>query len=316
MGRYILKRLLLILPVILGVSFLVFFIMDLAPGSIIDTQMTQEGMTGEAVSLLREQYHLEGSVFTRYLVYMSHFVRGDLGRSYITHAPVLSSYLEKLPATLVLAFASILVSLIISLPFGILSAVRRGTITDNVCMALSILGLSIPNFWLGMMLIILIALNVPWIPTSGFSGPASVILPAVTIGTGLTASLARTTRSAMLDVLSQEYLKTERAKGHSEFHVVTKYAFRNALIPVITVAGGQFAACLGGSVLTETVFAWPGVGRLIIDSVNARDIPMVVGCVILKSISISLVVLVVDLLYAAADPRIREVYRKGERVVR
>lgn len=310
MYRYIIRRLFLMIPVILGVSFLVFFIMDMAPGDIVETQIAEEGMTEEEIALLREEYGLNRSVILRYAVYMGRFIRGDLGRSYVTGAPVLRGYLEKMPATMALACASILVSLLISLPLGVLSAVRRGSVTDNVSMALCVLGLSIPNFWLGMMLILVIALNVSWIPTSGFAGISSLILPALTIGTGLTAGLARTTRSAMLDVLSREYLKTERAKGNSELRVVTRFAFRNALIPVITVAGGQFAACLGGSVLTETVFAWPGVGRLIIDSVTARDVPMVVGCVILKSVSISMVVLLTDLLYAVVDPRIRTLYTK------
>ena len=283
MLRYALKRLLLMIPVIIGVSFLIFFIMDLAPGNIIDTKIAEDNMTAEEEALLREQYNLHGSMISRYLKYMGGLVRGDLGKSYITGKPVLESYLEKLPATIVLAAASILVSVIISIPLGIYSAIKRGTFTDNSCMVLSFLGLSIPNFWLGLMLIITIALNVKWIPTSGFRGIASVILPAITVGTGLTATLARTTRSSMLDVLNQDYLRTERAKGNSEFKVVMRYALVNALIPIITIAGGQFAACLGGSVLTETIFAWPGVGRLIIDSVNSRDVPMVVGCIILKS---------------------------------
>ena len=313
MLRYAIKRLLLMIPVIIGVSFLIFFIMDLAPGNIIDTKIAEENMTEEETELLREQYNLNGSMISRYFKYMGGLVRGDLGKSYITGRPVLESYLEKMPATIVLAAASILVSIIISIPLGIYSAIKRGTFTDNTCMVLSFLGLSIPNFWLGLMLIITIALNVKWIPTSGFRGIASVILPAITVGTGLTATLARTTRSSMLDVLNQDYLRTERAKGNSEFRVVMRFALVNALIPIITIAGGQFAACLGGSVLTETIFAWPGVGKLIIDSVNSRDVPMVVGCIIMKSFSIGLVVLGVDLLYAVIDPRIKAMYARGRR---
>lgn len=313
MLRYAIKRLLLMIPVIIGVSFLIFFIMDLAPGNIIDTKIAEESMTEEETELLREQYNLNGSMISRYFKYMGGLVRGDLGKSYITGKPVLESYLEKMPATIVLAAASILVSIIISIPLGIYSAIKRGTFTDNTCMVLSFLGLSIPNFWLGLMLIITIALNVKWIPTSGFRGLASVILPAITVGTGLTATLARTTRSSMLDVLNQDYLRTERAKGNSEFRVVMRFALVNALIPIITIAGGQFAACLGGSVLTETIFAWPGVGKLIIDSVNSRDVPMVVGCIIMKSFSIGLVVLGVDLLYAVIDPRIKAMYARGRR---
>jgi peptide/nickel transport system permease protein len=197
---------------------------------------------------------------------------------------------------------------------GIISAIKRGTFVDNASMVVTFLGLSIPNFWLGLMLIIIVALNVSWIPTGGFNhGIASLILPAITVGTALTATLARTTRSSMLDVLSQDYLRTERAKGHKEFKVITKYALRNALIPIITIAGGQFAVCLGGSVLTETVFSWPGVGRLIVDALNGRDVPMVVGSIILKSATIGIVVLIVDLLYAVIDPRIKTQYDARKR---
>lgn len=311
MLRYAIKRVLLMIPVIIGVSFLIFFIMDIAPGDIVDIKIAEEGLTFEQIAQLREQYGLDKSVFERYAAYMFKFVQGDLGVSNVSGKPVWDSYFEKMPATIVLACASILVSIIISIPLGIISAIKRGTITDNVSMVLSFLGLSIPNFWLGLMLIIVVALNVPGLPTGGFTkGIASVILPAITVGTGLTATLARTTRSSMLDVLSQDYLRTERAKGHKEFTVITKYALRNALIPIITIAGGQFAVCLGGAVLTETVFSWPGVGRLIVDAVNSRDVPLVVGSIILKSISIGLVVLVVDLLYAVIDPRIKAQYGK------
>ncbi|MCF0237486.1 MAG: ABC transporter permease [Sphaerochaetaceae bacterium] len=314
MLRYAIKRLLLMIPVVIGVSFLIFFIMDLAPGDIVDIQLSEEGMTYEEIQAVRDEMGLNDSVIIRYFRYMGNIVfHGDLGVSAITGKSVFKTYTEKLPATIVLACASILVSIIISLPLGIIAAIKRGSFTDNTCMVLSFVGLSIPNFWLGLMLIITIALNVSWIPTGGFKGLASVILPAITVGTGLTATLARTTRSSMLDVLNQDYLRTERAKGHSEFTVVNKYALRNALIPIITIAGGQFAACLGGSVLTETIFSWPGVGRLIIDSVNSRDVPMVVGCIILKSTTIGLVVLIVDLLYAVIDPRLKAQYSKKKR---
>lgn len=314
MLRYAIRRILLMIPVIIGVSFLIFFIMDMAPGDIVDIRYAEEGLTAEELEDLRAQYGLNGSVFDRYFHYMVQFVQGDLGRSSTTGKPVLSSYLEKLPATVELALASIIVSVFISIPLGIISAIKRGTFVDNSAMVLSFLGLSIPNFWLGLMLMIVFALNLKWLPSGGnMEGIRSVILPAITVGTGLTATLARTTRSSMLDVLSQDYLRTERAKGNPEFKVITKYALRNALIPIITIAGGQFAVCLGGSVLTETVFSWPGVGRLIVDSLNSRDVPMVVGCIILKSFSIGVVVLIVDLLYAVIDPRIKAQYARKRR---
>ena len=178
-------------------------------------------------------------------------------------------------------------------------------------MVAALLGLSMPNFWLGLLLIIAFSLNLGWLPSGGAEGFKSIILPAITVGTGLTAMLTRTTRSSMLDVIRQDYLRMARAKGVPEKVVIRKHALRNALIPVITVIGTQLGSCLGGAILTETVFAWPGVGRLILDAVNSRDIPMVTGCIILKTITISIILLIVDLLYAVVDPRIRAQYAKG-----
>lgn len=178
-------------------------------------------------------------------------------------------------------------------------------------MIFALFGTSMPNFWLGLMLIIIFSLNLKLLPTGGKTGPESIILPALTVGFGLAALITRTTRSSMLDVLNQDYLRTARAQGIPERQVIMKYGLRNALIPIITIAGGQFAVCLGGSVVTEKVFSWPGVGRLIVDSVSSRDVPMVTGCIILKTFTIGLVVLAVDLLYAVIDPRIKAQYAKG-----
>lgn len=299
------------IPVIIGVSFLIFFIMDMAQGDIVSTKYSEDSLTEEQLYELRESYGLNDPLVVRYFRYMKGLVKGDLGTSYITGQPVLLAYMEKLPATLKLATASMLVAVVLSLLLGIYSALKRGSLQDNAAMVLSFLGLSIPNFWLGLMLMVIFSVKLKWLPTSGnMDGIRSVILPAITIGAGLMATLTRTTRSSMLDVLGQDYLRTERAKGMPERKVIMKYALRNALIPIITIAGGQFATCLGGSVLTETVFAWPGVGRLIVDSLNSRDIPMVTGCIILKTTTIGLIVLIVDLLYAVIDPRIKAQYSK------
>lgn len=310
MHRYVIKRLLMLIPVTILTSFIVFFIINLAPGDVV-AQLTGGDATPEEVAEIRADLGLDQPIIVRYLKYLSGMVRGDLGKSYLNGRSVFDAYMEKLPATLKLALASIFVSIIISIPLGISSAVHHGSIRDNVGMVAALLGLSMPNFWLGLLLIIAFSLNLGWLPSGGAEGFKSIILPAITVGTGLTAMLTRTTRSSMLDVIRQDYLRMARAKGVPEKVVIRKHALRNALIPVITVIGTQLGSCLGGAILTETVFAWPGVGRLILDAVNSRDIPMVTGCIILKTITISIILLIVDLLYAVVDPRIRAQYARG-----
>jgi peptide/nickel transport system permease protein len=309
MHRYITKRLMMLIPVIIGVSFLIYFIMDLAPGDIVS--LIAPEATLEQQAELRHEYGYDRSVLYRYGQYMKGLVTGDLGTSFLTKKPVWDTYKERLPATLKLALGAIIVSNLISIPLGIFSAVHSGSIWDNISMVLALVGLSMPNFWLGLLLIIGFSLGLGWFPSGGATeGMRSIILPAITVGTGHAAMLTRTTRSSMIDVIRQDYLRTARAKGASEKAVIQKHAFKNALIPIITVSGTQLAACLGGAVLTETVFAWPGVGRLIIDSVNQRDVPAVTGSIIMTTILISCILLCVDLLYAFVDPRIKAQYAK------
>lgn len=310
MYRYVIKRILMLIPVIIGISFLVYFVIDLAPGDIIG-QIAPEDATVQEIAALRTEYGFDQPIVIRYINYMKGMVHGDLGTSYITGKDVFQSYMERLPATLILAFASIFVSIVISIPLGIISAIHQGTWKDNMTAVIALLGLSMPNFWLGLLLIIVFSLHLGLLPSGGSGSILHIILPAITVGTGLTAMLTRTTRSSMLDVIRQDYLRTARAKGVSEKKVINKHALKNALIPIITVIGTQLGACLGGAVITETVFAWPGVGRLILDSVNSRDIPMVTGCIIMKTITISIILLIVDLLYAVVDPRIKAQYAKG-----
>ena len=301
----------MLIPIIIGVSFLIYFIMDLAPGDII-SQMAGEG-TEAQIQVLRHQYGYDRSVFYRYAMYMKNLIQGDLGTSFLTNKPVWDMYRERLPETLKLALGALVVSIVLSIPLGILSAVRSGTIWDNSGMVLALLGLSMPNFWLGLLLIILFSLKLGWFPSGGDTGFLSIILPAITIGTGHVAIITRTTRSSMIDVIHQDYLRTARAKGVPEKYVIRKHAFKNALIPIITIIGTQLSVSLGGAVLTETVFAWPGVGRLIIDSVHQRDVPVVTGAIIMTTILISIMLLIVDLLYAYVDPRIKAQYlRKGK----
>ena len=309
MGRYIRKRILMLIPVIIGVSFLISFIMDLAPGDVI-SQLAPDNATTEQIEMLRHQYGYDRSVFYRYMMYMAGLVKGDLGTSYLTGKPVWEMFIQRLPATLALSLGAIIVSMIISIPLGVFSAIHNGSLGDNAAMVVALLGLSMPNFWLGLLLIIAFSLQLGLFPSGGMDGIRSVILPAITIGTGYTAIMTRTTRSSMLDVIRQDYLRTARAKGVPEKVVIRKHALKNALIPIITVSGTQMAACIGGSVLTETVFAWPGVGRLIIDSVNQRDVPAVTGSIIMTTILISILLLVIDLLYAFVDPRIKAQYAK------
>lgn len=311
MYRYIIKRLMMLIPIIIGVSFLIYFIMDLAPGNII-SQMAGEA-TDAQLQALKHQYGYDRSVFYRYAMYMKNLVRGDLGISYLTNKPVWDMYRERLPETLKLALGALVVSILLSIPIGILSAVRSGTLYDNAGMVLALLGLSMPNFWLGLLLIILFSLKLGWFPSGGDTGFLSIILPAITIGTGHVAIITRTTRSSMIDVIHQDYLRTARAKGVPEKFVIRKHAFKNALIPIITIVGTQLSVSLGGAVLTETVFAWPGVGRLIIDSVHQRDVPVVTGAIIMTTILISIMLLIVDLLYAYVDPRIKAQYLRKEK---
>ena len=308
MYRYIIKRLLLIIPVIIGVSFMIFFIMDLAPGNAID--MMGE-MTVEQEQALIEYYGYDKSVFYRYILYISHILQGSLGETIITGQSVAQLYFERLPNTLVLALGAIIVSHLISIPLGIMSAIHNGSILDNCCMVLALIGLSMPHFWLGLMLIILFSLELGWLPSGDFTGFKSIILPAITLGTGHTAMLTRTTRSSMIDVIRSDFLRTARAKGVPERRVITKHALRNALIPILTVSGTQLAGALGGAVISEAVFAWPGVGRLIIDAVNNRDANAATGYIIMTTLLTSILLLIVDLLYAFVDPRIKAQYAKG-----
>lgn len=298
----------MMIPVLIGVSFMIFFIMDLAPGNAIDMM---GDLTAEQEAAMISLYGYDRSVFYRYFLYVNNLLHGTLGTTVITGQSIAALYFQRLPATLVLALGTIVVSHLISLPLGIFSAVRSGSLWDNGSMVLALIGLSMPNFWLGLMLIILFALTLGWLPSGDFTGFKSVILPAITVGTGYTAMLTRTTRSSMIDVIRSDYLRTARAKGVPEKIVIRKHALRNALIPILTVSGTQLAGCLGGAVITEAVFSWPGVGRLIIDAINSRDPNAATGYIIMTTLLTSVLLLIVDLLYAYVDPRIKAQYTKG-----
>ncbi len=308
MYKYVLKRLLMLIPVILGVSFLVFFIMSLAPG---DPARTILGETApiESVMALREELGLNDPVIVRYVNYMADLLHGDLGESYKTGQPVISEILSRFPATLTLAFWGMLFAVVLSIPIGIISATKQYSIMDRVSMVFALLGVATPNFWLGLMLIIGFSLNLKWFPSGGNDGWSSLVLPVITLGTGCMASITRITRSSMLEVIRQDYIRTAKAKGVNKKAVIYKHALKNALIPVVTVVGLQFGSLLGGAVLTESVFSWPGVGTFLVNSIKAQDTPAVLGCVIVFCICFSIVNLVVDILYAYIDPRIKSKYK-------
>lgn len=309
MHKYVIKRLLMLIPVILGVSFLVFFIMSLSPGDPART-ILGENAPQESVDALREELGLNDPVVVQYVNYMKDLLHGDLGESYKSGRPVFGEIVARFPATLKLAFWGMLFAVVLSIPIGIISATKQYSLTDSVSMVFALLGVATPNFWLGLMLIIVFSLHLRWFPSGGMeAGWRSLVLPVITLGTGCMANITRTTRSSMLEVIRQDYIRTAKAKGVSHSKVINKHALKNALIPMVTVIGLQFGSLLGGAVLTEAVFSWPGVGTFLVNSIKAKDTPAVLGCVIVFSICFSIVNLCVDLLYAYIDPRIKSKYK-------
>ena len=314
MHKYVLKRLLMLIPVILGVTFVVFFILNLAPGDPAAIILGDQA-TAEALAMKREELGLNDPIFIRYFHYMRDLLHGSLGVSYKNSIPVWDQVIMRLPNTAILATAGILVALLIGIPIGIISAKKQYSLLDNVSMVFALIGVSMPNFWSGLLLVMLFSLTLGWLPSQGMAsgfGPMlkSLILPALTLGFNSAAMVARMTRSSMLEVIRQDYIRTARAKGVPEKMVIRKHALKNALIPVVTVIGLQFGSLLGGATLTETVFAWPGVGRLLVDSIKSKDAPLVLGGVIMMTITFSIVNLCVDILYAFIDPRIKAQYKK------
>lgn len=309
MYRYVLKRIIFLIPTMLAVSFIVYFIVDLAPGDAIDAIYGNE-ISQEQKEELREELGYNDPLLIRYGRYMLDLLHGDMGESTSYKQPVMDLYFNRFPATLNLAFWGILIALLISIPLGVIAAVHQNTAIDSTSMVLGLIGMSMPNFWFGLMLIILFAQTLGWLPSFGNEQWNSIILPAITMGVGQAALLIRTTRSSMLEVIRQDYLRTARAKGVDERKVIYHHALRNALIPIVTAAGTQLGIALGGSVVVESVFAWPGVGKLTIDAFNSRDTTLVVGCLILTTAFSSVLMVLVDILYAFIDPRIKARYTK------
>lgn len=315
MWKYIVKRLLMMIPILLGVTFIVFFIMNLTPGDPAAIILGDQA-SAEALEAKRIELGLDKPLLVRYFTYIWDMLHGDLGTSYKNQISVWDQVIDKFPNTAILAVAGILVALLIGIPVGILSAKKQYTIFDNTSMVLSLVGVSMPNFWLGLLLSMLFALKLGWLPSQGMGTGfipllRSLILPALTLGTGSAATVVRMTRSSMLDVIRQDYISTARAKGIPEKQVTKRHMLKNAMIPIVTAVGLQFGQLLGGAMLTETVFSWPGLGRLMVDSINSKDIPMVLGAVIFLAMMFSVVNLLVDIIYAFIDPRIKSQYKKA-----
>ena len=303
MLTFILRRLLLAVPVLLGVVFVVMLTIDLLPGDAV-TLMLGEHATKDAVARLREHLGLDKPFLVRYLDYVGQLVRGDLGRSIQQNRPVAAELADAWPATLQLTVAALLLAALVGVVSGVASAVWPNSLFDAVARLGSLFGLSMPIFWTGLVLIVVFSLWLTWLPVGGAGSLTHLVLPAVTLALPSVAMIARLTRSAVLDVLREDYVRTARAKGVGEAWVLGRHALRNALIPIITLVGLQSGQLLGGAVLTETVFAWPGLGRLMVKAIFARDYVLLQGAVLLFALAFVIVNLLVDLSYGLLDPRV------------
>lgn len=304
MFRYVFRRVLLAIPVLLGVATLVFSLIHLVPGDPA-LAMLGDGAAPQDVIELRNKLGLDEPLLDQYATFMRRAVTGDLGTSFRTGQPVTTMIAERIPATAELAVAAMLVAIVMAIPLGVVAAVWRGTAIDYSAMTFALAGVSIPNFWLGPLLAIVFAVELGWLPVSGRGTRAHLVLPAISLGLALAAILARMTRASLLDELSELYVRAARARGVSRAAAVTRHALRNSFVPLLTIIALQFGAVLTGAVITETIFAWPGIGRLLIQSIGFRDYPMVQGCILLIAVTYVAVNLLTDLLYGVLDPRIR-----------
>ena len=304
MPGYLLTRLFTALIVIFGVASLVFFLIHMIPGDPVDVMLGESAASADREAL-RHSLHLDLPVHSQWLLYLKGLLVFDLGQSLYDQQAVAKLIAQRVAATLHLTVAALGVTLIFGIPLGIIAAVKRGSLIDRLASGFSLLGVSIPNFWLGPMLVLGFSLGLGWFPVSGRDGFLSVVLPALTLGTGLAAILARMVRSSLLEILNEDYMRTARAKGLSSLSVILRHGMRNAILPIMTLLGLQLGALLGGAVVTETIFNWPGIGLLTIESIQRRDYAVVQGCILLISCSYVLVNLATDLINAWLDPRIR-----------
>jgi ABC-type dipeptide/oligopeptide/nickel transport system permease component len=303
MTSFILRRLLLAIPTLLGVLVVAFLLLYVAPGDPV-MAMVGERADEETIARLRRELRLDDPLYKQFGHYVGGVARGDLGRSYITNRPIQRDIRERFPKTLQLAGAAMLLAAAVGITLGILSAWRPGGVIDRAALAIAYLGVSFPVFWVGLLLILLFAVTLQWLPPSGAGGWKYLILPALALGMRSIAFLARMTRSAMLEALGSDFVRTARAKGLMERAVIGRHALRNALIPIITVLGLDFGSYLTGSILTETIFSWPGLGRYVVNAIARRDLPAIQGSVLFLSAVFVVVNLITDLAYAKADPRV------------
>jgi peptide/nickel transport system permease protein len=294
----------LTIPVLFGVATLVFSLIHLVPGDPVQA-MLGESASPQDITELRGRLGLDRPLLVQYGAFLTGVAHGDLGASLRTNQTVTAAIAERMPATLELAFAAMCVAILIAIPLGIVAAVRAGTHVDHAATTLALVGISMPNFWLGPLLAILFSVTLGWLPVSGRGTAAHLVLPAITLGAPLAAVIARMTRASVIEELRELYVLAARARGLSRARAVLRHAFRNSLIPIVTVLGLQFGAVLTGAVITETIFAWPGVGRLLIQSISFRDYPLVQGCILLIAITYVTMNLLTDLAYGFLDPRIR-----------
>lgn len=303
MLRYIVRRLVLMVPILFGVSIVIFVLMRLIPGDPARIVLGAEAQ-GDQVALLRKQWGLDQPLPVQYVYWLRHALQGDFGRSLAAHVPASHEIFARFPATLALTIASMVISVLFGLAFGTVAAVKHNTVFDRCSMILALLGICTPSFWLGLLLLLLFSVKLGWLPAFGKGGISHLILPALTLGVGASAVLARVTRSSMLEVLNEDYVRVARAKGLNERAVIYRHALKNALIPIITILGLEFGGLLSGAVIVETIYSYPGLGLLLINSINNRDFPIVQGALLLFATQFVLVNLLVDVLYTLVDRRI------------
>jgi peptide/nickel transport system permease protein len=311
MLQNIIKRIGIFILVVIASTALVFFMLHSLPGESAEVMAkyiflgnVELTPSNEAIEIIKVNYDLERPLLSQYLTWMGNAVQGDLGTSYKTNAPVMEEILIRLPATMVLAFVSVAISLFIGIPAGIIAATKHNSFTDYFFSTVSVLGISIPSFWLAILLIYVFSYTLGLTPTMGYDGIKSLILPAIALGTPASAVIARLMRSSMLEVMRQDYIRTAVGKGLRKRTIILRHALKNTFIPVITIIGLEFGHLLGGTVIIETIFAWPGIGRLLINSISARDVPVIQGCIVFITITYLAINLVIDISYSYLDPRI------------
>ena len=310
MVNFIVRRILQTIPVLFGVIVITFILMYMVPGDPV-VSMVGERYDEETIHKLRKELHLDDSLPMQFVHYVSNVLRGDFGKSFVTGGSVSEELLIKLPNTLILAVASMIIAIITGLTMGIVSSLRPQSILDKITMLFALAGISVPVFWVGLMLVLFIGVFLQWLPPTGFGGIEYIILPAITLGLRSAAYLARLTRATMLDVLNQDYIRTARMKMLPEWKVILKHGFPNILIPIITVIGTDFGSYLSGAVLTESIFGWPGIGRYALEAILKRDFPVIQGTVLFMALMFILANLIVDIFYGIVDPRIRTEGKNG-----